>query len=278
MQQLKNILNQLQSYGVTPSEKLYHKIRSAISASPKQQVAPEEELNLQELKHLEIAPPSFLFDAIVAKTKIVEQPAAKVVPIRKFSMLKIAASFIGIAVIAATIWKITQNGLATSESTNTNSLSSNSAQMATSDTLKEAGVKEIVLSSNQLTKNQSSSKKVRRNTVWVDVEGVKYATDDNDLYALFTNFNYKNLPFFLTEESESSVNIKIDKSSSIVLSEGMILMLKKSYQYKKNGKPTHKAKKEKRKLQRWKSNDVKYFNKSLDRSPMDPISLAEFVF
>lgn len=281
MQQLKDILNQLRFHGVTPSEKLYQKIWTAIKSVRHTEEKSEEEFNFSELKEHQITPPNFLFNAILEQTKISTQTPAKVIPLRNNWKMKIAASFIGIALIVAAIWKMAKPTISENTvPTIAKNISTKESTINLPDSIinfDKNAEKEV----GNIASTNSSPAKYKTNTRninWVDVEGKSYPAENNDLFALFTNFNYNNLPFFLNEENTQAVNIRIDKSSSIVLSEGMMSMLKQSYQHKRNGKLTHRAKKEKRKLQRWKADDAKYFDKSLDRNPMNPISLAEFVF
>jgi hypothetical protein len=49
------------------------------------------------------------------------------------------------------------------------------------------------------------------------------------------------------------------------------------YLAKGNGKPTRKAKKTKRKFEKWRKKDERYFDKNLQKNPADIIDLSEFI-
>ncbi len=57
----------------------------------------------------------------------------------------------------------------------------------------------------------------------------------------------------------------------------MVAMLQDLYVTKKNGKMARKAKKAKKKFDKWRKKDEKYFDKEPDKNPADIIDLSDFL-
>lgn len=110
------------------------------------------------------------------------------------------------------------------------------------------------------------------------VDGYDFPVSNNDLLVSFASFNYNNLPAFITSDETAPVEIRIDQSTSITVSEGMVSMMKTMYKTKRNGKPTFNAKRTKKRIEKWKASDAKFFDKNPGKNPMDPFDLAEFIF
>ncbi len=101
---------------------------------------------------------------------------------------------------------------------------------------------------------------------------------DDDLLSTFASFTYEQVPDYLLNTSTEKALIRTDMYTSINISREMRSMMKKMYQVKRNGRSTHKARKQKRKLAGWQKADAKYFDKKLDKNPVDMIDLADFIF
>jgi hypothetical protein len=99
---------------------------------------------------------------------------------------------------------------------------------------------------------------------------------DNDI--LFTLVNYKNRNWqqFFTK-AITDKKITLNKYSYHNLTDKMVEMLQDMYLAKGNGKPTRKAKKTKRKFEKWRKKDERYFDKNLQKNPADIIDLSEFI-
>ncbi len=102
---------------------------------------------------------------------------------------------------------------------------------------------------------------------------------DNDLFFTFASYNPNKVPSYFTDAGEATeIRLNIDDFTSIAISPTMRKMMLKMYEVRKNGKSTAKAKREKRKLIRWQKADTKRFDKNVNRNPLDPLDLAEFIF
>jgi hypothetical protein len=70
--------------------------------------------------------------------------------------------------------------------------------------------------------------------------------------------------------------ITIDEYSTLHVSDKIVMMIKALRETKTNGKPTRKAIKTKRRMEKWKAKDERYFNE--DKSAIDPIDLGKLLF
>jgi hypothetical protein len=278
---LHTILQKLKDHSVSPPAEIFDSIHKAI-AEVKSEAAENEPLKaIIALREKAVLPPAFLFDNIIAAGKI--KSPAKVVPFKKY-IAAIAAAlllFAGIAIVFKLSNKkdAAQNdGIA--KQSGGQSLPTDDHSIK--DTVAIAKDKLPLISPNNAlahtTKKYGSNIMRKTGTATVEADGDDLIIKENDLLYSFTNFNYNNLPAFITSDNTDAVKVRIDGSASITLSEGMVMMMKRMYKQKRNGKPTAKARREKRKLQRWKNADTKFFDKNVEKNPMDPMDLAEFLF
>ncbi len=70
--------------------------------------------------------------------------------------------------------------------------------------------------------------------------------------------------------------IGVDEYSSAAVSDKMKAFMKAMYNTNRRNKPTAKARRSKRQLERWKKTDAEYFDHSLEKSALDPIDLLEY--
>lgn len=99
---------------------------------------------------------------------------------------------------------------------------------------------------------------------------------NNDIF--FTLVNYKDYgKERLFSKTIRDKRITLNRYSYVNLSDKMVAMLQDVYLTKRNGKPSRKAKKAKRKFEKWRKKDEKYFDKILDKNPADIIDLSEFL-
>jgi hypothetical protein len=101
---------------------------------------------------------------------------------------------------------------------------------------------------------------------------------DDDILVTFASFSYTKVPAFLMNTQDEEVLIRADMYTSINVSKGMRKMMKKMYEVRRNGKPTHRARKQKRRLVSWQKDDAKHFDKDMTNNPLDIIDLADFIF
>ena len=122
-------------------------------------------------------------------------------------------------------------------------------------------------------------KKVAPEQYDIIIDNQVFTVYNNDLFGSFTSFKNNDIPEFLRGENASeSVVIRVDRSTSINLSQSMVHMLQDLYKTKSNGKLTGKARRAKRKFDKWKQADHMYFDKDVQKNPMDPVDLGEFLF
>lgn len=104
-----------------------------------------------------------------------------------------------------------------------------------------------------------------------------FTLKNNDVFATFASFDPDKAPSFLLSDDESALFIKVDDFTSISISPAMRKMLKKMYQTRRNGKLTLRARREKSKLEKWRTADSTMFDATLQIMPTDPVSLSEFL-
>lgn len=111
----------------------------------------------------------------------------------------------------------------------------------------------------------------------IDDEYIKIR--DNDILASFASFIGANVPSFVfNEQKNENVKLRVDNSTSISISEGMMKMMRKMYGTKRNGKPTHKSKRIKKRIEKWQKADKAYFDIKPGKNPFDPIDLGDLIF
>jgi len=110
------------------------------------------------------------------------------------------------------------------------------------------------------------------------IEGHPLALVDNDLLVTFTSFRYPEIGEYIGQEGEYDLRIHVDQYTNIALSPTMAGFIKEMYSYRKNGKPTRKARKTKERLERWQAADQKQFDSSARSNPIDPFDLGDFLF
>ena len=99
---------------------------------------------------------------------------------------------------------------------------------------------------------------------------------ENDFIYTFTNFTYDQSISFLKKLKKDKL-ISLNSYSYLNISEKMAEYLKGMYEVNDKDKPTRKSKKLKAKLAKWKKKDESYFDRSLQKNPLDIIDLGEFI-
>lgn len=100
---------------------------------------------------------------------------------------------------------------------------------------------------------------------------------DDDFIYTYTNFNYEEATGFLNIIKKNAV-IFINEFSYVNVSDKMSAFFEKLYETNKRNKPTWKAKRLKKKLNKWKKKDENYFDSGLQHNPLDIVDLSEFIF
>ena len=286
MPYLQDILKRLRSHSVAPPAELFDAITAKIKEQ-KEEPAPldKSEKKIAALQGLEVSAPEFLFDNIVKAIKENERIAepAKAIPIKRNYMMAIAASVVVLVAAFGTYNFINKEKAITETAKVTEIAPANPATGKIDSVpppayIPKSGDKQFTAAINKSSHSKKNIAGLKQEENIASVDGYSFPILDNDLMGTFTSFNYNSLPPFLRSENTDAVKVRVDKSTSITLSGDMLSMMKKTYGTKSNGKPTMRAKREKRKLLRWKQADATFFDKNVEKNPMDPIDLAEFIF
>ncbi len=112
----------------------------------------------------------------------------------------------------------------------------------------------------------------------MQVNGEDLKIIDNDIIGSFASFANNKIPSFIFAPDQEKVILRIDKSTSISISEGMRTMMRKMYSTRRNGAPRNVAKKMKKRLLKWQQIDSRYFDHIPGKNPMDPIDLGNIIF
>ncbi len=98
---------------------------------------------------------------------------------------------------------------------------------------------------------------------------------DNDVLLTLASYSGNDWKQFFTNAVEDK-RITLNKYSYLNLSDKMVEMLQNTYLTKKNGNPSRKAKRTKKKFEKWRKKDEKYFDKNMRNNPTDIIDLSDF--
>ena len=280
--QLKEIFAELKSLQIAPqkSELLFQNIFSQVSKTP-------IDVTVASLKETRVKPPGDIFQKIWLRISAKRTPGKVVsMPWRTIS----AASAIILLLVAT--WSIInyrsndvqiKEDLATSSPAG-NSLASSAPSLLTkTDSNNKANKNALTLANNtstaknKFTKNKYTAGKSTFTLMQIDDEYIKIR--DNDILASFASFIGANVPsFFFNEQKNENVKLRVDNSTSISISEGMMKMMRKMYGTKRNGKPTHKSKRIKKRIEKWQKADKAYFDIKPGKNPFDPIDLGDLIF
>lgn len=98
---------------------------------------------------------------------------------------------------------------------------------------------------------------------------------ENDLFYTILNCRYVAIaPYFENESRQLIVNV--DQFSTATVSDKMLQFMKTMYSTNKRSKPTRKARRASRKLEKWKKADALYFDQKNKHNPLDIIDITRF--
>ena len=270
--QLDDQLKNLQNFEAQPPADIFASIVGKIKEEEKT-TSGIVDSKVAELKQFSKVPPTHLYGKVI-KLIFKENKQGKVVSFNAF--VKIAAAACAIFIVG--LWALKSN-----------SPGKVAEQPITASVMQPAVIESLTGADTVDATPEHTKQHVAKSSLPVKVKkvGEKYdiiidnevfTVSDNDLFASFTSFDPDNLPEFITSTDSKSVVIRVDKSTSINLSQGMASLLQDLYKVKSNGKPTGKARRTKRKFDKWKEADSKYFDDKVQKNPMDPVDLGEFLF
>ena len=277
---VETTLGKLKDLQITPThtEELFKNIYSKIALTP-------QEENLSTLKDNKVAPPTDFFRKIWLRITGKQQPG-KVV---SFTKRAIAAAAVLLVLVAAW-WLITfttkdHNGGQYATSTLPASSLKPHVTPSKSDTgsisnITPGSTKTTASSyASQNTGNRRKNSGAKSSFTLMQIEDEYIKIKDNDILTSFASFTSYNVPSFVFDESQKeNVKLRVDNSTAISISEGMLKMMRKMYGTKRNGKPTHKAKRIKKRITKWQKADKAYFDVKPGKNPFDPIDLGDLIF
>ena len=280
--QLKEFFIELKNLQITPqkSELLFQNIISEVSKNP-------IDVTVASLKDTRVAPSADFFQKIWLRISEKQTPG-KVVPMPRRA---IAAAAAIILMVLAT-WSIINyrsNDVQSKADFTTSSPAGNSLASPIppppnkTDSNTKASKNDLTLANKPgIAKNKIIEKKytTRKSTfTLIQIEDEYIKIRDNDILASFTSFTSANVPFFVfNEQKNENVKLRVDNSTSISISEGMMKMMHKMYGTKRNGKPTNKSKRIKKRIEKWQKADKAYFDIKPGKNPFDPIDLGDLIF
>jgi hypothetical protein len=254
-------------------------------------VAPAE---LSFLRAVAIAPPPEFSDKLISEalaTRHELQPAAKLIRPNFGWWKTAAAAAILLLIVGAVFYRYQQNKENNTVAASIPEQSPSPEASPNSDLPKaaidsstpgnvssrEAGVQN---SSQQLANQRPTEAKGR----WKNQGSMKQAENGalafagTDVLYKLVNYKYREAEQFMAALSASpQKRISIDRYSYINVSEKMNGLLQRMYETKKNGKPTGKARRTKKIMEKWKKADAEYFDRNLSKNPLDIIDLSEFI-
>ncbi len=281
MNEEQNILTRLYDYALPVPAHIFDTICKEIKEEE------EEELEVfKKLSHHSIAVSPAVFDKIIAAgEKVVStkegKPAVQPGMVRILYKYKWIAASVILALITTIAFVTLTNHTGTLAKSPLIVQRMHSNQLGESTKEEEYTLEELAA---DIQKRKEALEKAMRvenhfysNSFLFDDES--FSMIDNDLFFTFASYNPNRVPSYLTVAGEQTeIRLNIDDYTSIAISPAMRMMMMKMYEVKKNGRATVKAKREKRKLLRWQKADTKRFDKTVNRNPLDPLDLAEFIF
>ena len=282
MQKKEEILKQLSNYEVKPPDFLSRNVLDKIHSIHSNEEKLEEKM--QALQHYSSSPPQELYQRII--TSLGLNKKAKVVSINKGWWAAAAVLLMGIA-----IWVLLPKQNISDEGLVQNT--ENPLPQAPPNT--QITVHDSTINSNSVTK--PATKKNNHSPGWatykspatgnnefenfsvssIFLDGASYQVKDKEYFTHLTSFEPDEVPSFVYRNSNEKVMLYVDNSTAITISPNMMKMMKKLYSTRSNGKPTRKAVRLKKRLNSWKKADEVYFDKNLDKNPMNPVDLGNFL-
>ena len=229
----------------------------------------------EKLKEAEIIPPAYLLTSIEKEVGLINTPAkAKLFWIGDISMVK------RISAAAAILALITTSILLTSP----DQKKRRSIIFQQENKALHRISKTVIDSSKILKPARTKIVSVRKATIppnpvrksEIKASMLVYMPSEGDLWIKLVSFQTNQGAVENWINSTGEKRITIDEYSTLHVSDRVVNMMKALRETKANGKPTRKAIKTKKRMEKWKQKDEQYFSK--DKSPLDPIDLGKLIF
>jgi len=288
-----NTFKNLQDYEIAPPPglfaKLWKKIKRTghpLQSSQTAEIEPKSDLentgtanfsNLKSYSSHDLQPPAFNFskikEAALLNTNETGQPTVKTTkPAPIIFKLLAAATITGVAFL---IYFLLYSGNQIDKSKN---MSADAGSLYASDKRSQTNSGESNNNQDSISPN-NNGKLPHFNLIYANGYISKNGNStlvENDFIYTFTNFTYDQSISFLKKLKKDKL-ISLNSYSYLNISEKMAEYLKGMYEVNDKDKPTRKSKKLKAKLAKWKKKDESYFDRSLQKNPLDIIDLGEFI-
>jgi hypothetical protein len=235
--------------------------------------AVEESLLFTNLQDVSIEPPAGAFDRILQEVDKRQAPATLR---RFFTPFRAIAAILVLVIAGLAIYYF--RGQISVQPPPELAWQTNNGPKAGVDTAQQKPVAPPDRVRYEIYDNAKAENFFKNNKFTAEGRGLQLV--ENDFIVTFASYQYEALPAFLAEEEdvESELLVRLDQYSYFTISENMLSSLRKMYQQRKRGTPTRRARKEREKLEQWKSADEVRFDLKQANNPLDPIDMAEFIF
>lgn len=276
------ILKRLTEYEVAPPDFLSQKIFAGIQQAGQAETRLDAEL--KKIAGFALTPPQELYGKIVRKLGL-ERSRAKVLAMPAWAMAAAAA-----VIIAFGIWyglssreqetpAYTSAPAPTAPVPQSNPTAPADAPVAAAPLTPSSKPGNVPAGKNSKLPARTAAAATPAEEVaqTVLLDGTNYRIKDREYFVYLTSFNYKEVPSVFRQNAAEKVLLYTDNSTAISLSPAMVKMMKKLYTTRTGGRPTRRAEKLKKRLNKWKEADEVFFDRNLDKNPMNPVDLGSFL-
>lgn len=273
--QIRNILSQLKDHEQQPPEFLFDRIYDAAKDEIKRDVL---DLQLKELGEYEISPQESHYSAI---SKSVKGDTNKVRTLffRLGALAAVLFFFLAAWAIYRMAWmgkgkEVTEMAAINPVQNNPShppvaviQIPGNATDSNTSAGIEKRSYKIVAPKAPNVNPQSPHFSGSNEPLAWVD----------NDLFYSIINCRYSVLSPYFNDDSRQLI-VDVDQYSSTTVSDKMLKFMKTLYRTNRRSKPTFKARRAKRKLEKWKKADASYFDKPANNNnPLDIIDLTRFL-
>jgi len=285
--QSENILQHLQQFGIQPPAHAFEKAWKVVAPEKPQTATastekdifsnlqshaqPAPSLNYNTLKTRATAATSI--ETATVKRRILNWRAAAAI------LIPLAASIFYFTVLKKDSTPLPSNTIAKNAKAGADTVALSIASGAvkpvtviTDSSVRKLPINEnnrLVFASGYMPKKRSSTKVVFSN-------GTEAKLYENDILFTLTSYSSKEWDQFFSSAIQEK-KVSLSRYAYMNISDAMLEMLQATYLTKKNGDPSRKAKKTKKKFEKWRKKDEKFFDKNMQKNPADIIDLSDLI-
>ena len=282
-----DIFKRLKNYSVTPPPKIWEALQDEFFGKPGDAYL---KIKSRELQNFEQKPPEILFEQIKvnyqreniqAQQRVTgnERTSGRIIFLfRKYVVA--AAIFIFILAVPFLLKKYSpqkQKGPDTVKVKSADKLLENQPKLNEKKTQAELTANK----SHQTAPGKLSFHKQTDNWLavsYVQINGDNLIVYENDLLYTFAKLKPKTVPSFFRSSDGKEIQISINEFTNISVSSYMQTIISELYKTGRKGKPTWKARRVKGRIEKWRKNDVKLFDKKMNANPLDIIDMGDSLF